>query len=116
MFAKTSRSFLCGLIALALIGPLGSTIVSAGDDGQAAFTAQKCNMCHSVPQADIEAKMKSEKLKGPDLPAAARDAEWLTGFLKREVQLNGADHKKEFKGTDEELQAIAAWLGTLKSE
>jgi hypothetical protein len=72
-------------------------------------------MCHSVPQADVVAKMKSEKLKGPDLPSESREAEWLVGFLKREVQLDGADHKKEFKGTDEELQAIAAWLVALKS-
>jgi len=27
---------------------------------------------------------------------------------------NGKDHKKEFKGTEEELRAIAAWLVELK--
>ena len=115
MFTKTSRGFLCGLIALALIGPLGGSAAMAGDDGQAAFTAQKCNMCHSVPQADIVAKVKSEKMKGPDLPNESREADWIASFVKREVQLDGADHKKEFKGTDEELQAIAAWLIALKN-
>ena len=116
MVTKTSRSFLCGLIALALVGPLaGTTITEAGEDGQAVFTAQKCNMCHSVPQAEIVAKMTSEKMKGPDLPNEVRESDWLASFLKREVQLNDKDHKKEFKGTDEELQAITAWLVALKS-
>jgi mono/diheme cytochrome c family protein len=115
MFTKTSRNFLVGLIALTLAGPLaGWTVTEAGEEGLAAFNAQKCNMCHSVPQAEIVAKMKSEKMKGPDLPAEARESDWIMGFLKREVQVNGADHKKEYKGTDEELQAIAAWLIELK--
>jgi hypothetical protein len=71
-------------------------------------------MCHSVAQAELTATIKSEKKKGPDLPAASRDSEWLISYLKREVQLDDKDHKKEFKGTDEELQAIAAWLVELK--
>jgi len=115
MFKKTSRGFLAGLITLALLGPVAGSTVAVAGDGMAAFTAQKCNMCHSVPQAEIVAKVQSEKLKGPDLPAESRESDWIAGFLKREVQLNGSDHKKEFKGTDEELQAISAWLIELKS-
>jgi len=116
MFTRTSKGFLGSLVALALVGPFaGSTVAVAGEDGQAAFTAQKCDMCHSVPQADIVAKVKSEKMKGPDLPNEPREADWMASFLKREIQLNGADHKKEYKGSDEELQAITAWLTTLKN-
>ncbi|MDH3627343.1 MAG: cytochrome c [Acidobacteriota bacterium] len=84
-------------------------------DGQATFIAQKCNMCHAVPEFEIEAKIKSEKMIGPALPAGGRDAEWMTGFLSRKIQLDGNDHKKEFKGTDEELERIVAWIGTLKA-
>jgi len=115
MFTKTSRGFLAGLVALALISPIAGTAAVAAEDGLAVFTAQKCNMCHSVPQAEVVAKMKSEKMKGPDLPGESRESDWLVSFLKREVQLNDKDHKKEFKGTDEEAQAIAAWLVALKS-
>ena len=110
MFARTGRVFLCGVVALALIGPAAV----AAADGKAVFTAQKCNMCHSVAQAELTATMKSEKMKGPDLPAESHDSKWLVSYLKREVQLNDKDHKKEFKGTDEEAQAIAAWLVELK--
>jgi len=87
----------------------------AADDGQAIFLAQKCNMCHGVPAASIEAKAKVEKLKGPDLPTATpREAEWVAQFLRKQVQLDGKDHKKEYKGTDEELQTMLDWLAQQK--
>ncbi len=117
MFTKTSRGFLCGLVALALVGPLaGPTAVAAEvlPDGRGLFAAQKCNMCHSVPQADLVAMAKSKKMRGPDMPAESGEPDWIVRYLKREIQLNGKDHKKEFKGTEEELRAIAAWLVTLK--
>lgn len=104
---------------------LGLAVVStrAGDDaaqsaGQEVFLAQKCNICHSVPTVGIESKVKSEKMKGPDLIDLAKqhDAEGLAKYLRREIQLNDADHKKEFKGTDEELQAIVDWLLEQKTD
>jgi hypothetical protein len=30
----------------------------------------------------------------------------------KQAQLNDKDHKKEFKGTEEELGQLTAWLGT----
>jgi len=105
------------LIVLAFVAVVaGSSVVVAEEAGQAAFVGQKCSMCHSVPQAGLIATVKSEKMKGPDLPAAARDAEWLAGFLKREIQLEGKDHKKEYKGSAEELTAIVSWMAGLKAE
>ena len=79
-------------------------------DGKEIFLAQKCNLCHSVSTAGIEATTKSEKLRGPDLVDLDRDAEWLAGWLKKEIELNGQKHKKEFKGSEEELDALIAWL------
>ena len=100
-----------------MVGACGLATPASADemsDGQAVFAAQKCNMCHSVPSLEIVATSKSAKMKGPDLPAGERDEAWLAGFLKREIQLDEKDHKKQFKGTEEELQAVAAWLLTLK--
>ncbi len=117
MFTKTSRSLLCILLALALVGPLaGSTVAEAEEssDGLTLFIAQKCNMCHAVPEVDVVAMAKSKKMRGPDMPAESREPDWIVRYLKREIQLNGKDHKKEFKGTEEELRAIAAWLVELK--
>ena len=92
MLRKTSRGFLCVLVALALASALaGSTAVAAEDlaDGRALFTDQKCNMCHSVPQAELVALVKSKKMRGPYMPAESREPYWIVRYLKREVQLNG---------------------------
>ncbi len=116
MFRAIWKSLTVVPVALLLGVTLTAPPVAAGDvpGGQAAFVAQKCDMCHSVAQAEIVAKVKSEKMKGPDLPAVARDTEWISQFLKREIQLDGQNHKKEYKGTEEELQAISAWLAQLE--
>ena len=86
------------------------------DDGKEVFLAQKCNMCHAVSSADIEAKVKSEKMMGPNLTGMvnADNAETIAKFLKKEAQIDGKDHKKEFAGTDDELKTIIAWLETQK--
>ncbi|NIL99409.1 MAG: hypothetical protein GTN89_00230 [Acidobacteria bacterium] len=111
--SRSSRDYLLIVPTALVLVALFAGPAFAEDEGQGAFVAQKCNMCHSVPQAELVAKVKSEKMKGPDLPAVARDSEWLTQFLKREIQNEGQEHKKEYTGTDEELQAIAAWLAKL---
>jgi hypothetical protein len=38
----------------------------------------------------------------------------MVKFLKKIEKLEGRKHKKKFKGSDEDLQAISDWLGTLK--
>ncbi len=76
----------------------------------------KCNMCHAVPAAEIEAKTKSEKMKGADLGGHIEaDFETIAAYVRKEGELDGKTHKKPFKGTDEELQAIVDWLGTLEA-
>jgi cytochrome c2 len=101
-------------IGLALRAP--SAAVAAGEHpGQTVFLAQKCDMCHSIDALAIAATTKSDKMKGPDLSnAAARSAEWTAKWLQRQEQVDGKTHKKEWKGTDEELANLVAFLGTLK--
>jgi mono/diheme cytochrome c family protein len=88
-----------------------------GMDGKAIFLAQKCNLCHSVSTAGIEAKIKSDKMKGPDLVGvldAEHDAEWIGKFLHKQADLEGKKHAKEFTGSDEELTALIDWLAAQK--
>jgi len=40
----------------------------------------------------------------------------LKSFLLKEAQINAKDHKMKFKGTDAELNTLAEWLSTLKTE
>jgi len=111
-------SILGALVAIAIVTVVphaGETTAVAADDGKAVFLAAKCDMCHSVPSAEIAARAKIAKLKGPDLPSDSMpDAETIGPFLRRASEIDGTLHKKEFKGTDEELAAILAWLAEKK--
>jgi mono/diheme cytochrome c family protein len=107
------------VLAVVLLAILSSGPVSAPAaaqvtklDGKAIFLAQKCNLCHSISTAGIEATTKSEKMKGPDLAGAAVkiDAKLLSGFLKKTAEINDKKHIKMFTGSDEELGALIAWL------
>ncbi len=103
--------------ALAVTWLMPATAVAEELDGKALFTeTHKCNMCHAVPAADIEAKTKSEKMKGGDLGGKIEtELADLAAYVRKEAELDGKTHKKPFKGTDEELQAIVDWLGTLEA-
>ena len=105
------RKSLLMVLGIGIVLWAGATMAADGDN---AFVTQKCNMCHAVSSAGIEAKVKMEKMKGPDLAGVSTryDSEWLGKFLRREVQLNDTDHKKEYKGTDDDLKALIAWLSS----
>lgn len=78
--------------------------------GQQLFLAQKCNLCHAVPTAGIEAKTTSDKMKGPDLVNISEDAPTVKAFITQQSDLDGKKHKKAAKGTDAELDALVSWL------
>jgi len=87
-------------------------------DGKQIFLDQKCNMCHAVSSAAIEATTKSEKMKGPDLTGhlANKDAAVIADQLRKKKNTSsGKPHPKAFTGTDEELGAMIAWLQQQKS-
>jgi mono/diheme cytochrome c family protein len=81
-------------------------------DGKQVFLAQKCNLCHMVSSAGIEATTKSEKMKGPDLTGVGsrRDAKLMHDFLRKTAEIDGKKHGKEFTGSDEDLAGLIAWL------
>lgn len=93
---------------------------SAALDGRELFVeTHKCALCHSVPGAGIEAKTKSDKLKGPDLGGPlpeALDLARVGAYLRKQAKRDGEEHKREFKGSDEELQALVDWLLEQKAE
>jgi len=117
---------LIGFSALSVIVTLAVLVPSsAGDEtgsesplGRQVFEAQKCNTCHDVSSANIEAKMKSAKMKGPDLTGVGSrlESDWIAKYVRKEVQLEGKDHKKEFNGTDEDLKAMIDWLSEQNEE
>jgi len=95
------------LLAIAIGSPQSS---AEEDKGKELFLASKCEMCHSVPAAGIEAKVKSAAMQGPDIAGISVDADELGKFLRKQVQIDGKDHKKEYKGSDEDLKTLVSWI------
>jgi Cytochrome c len=111
------RAALIGCAVLIVTAVLWPATAEAEDPpGQTVFLAQKCNLCHAVPAAGIEAKTESDKMRGKDLGGKV-EGEFadIAAFVRKEGERDGKDHKKPFKGTDEELQAILDWLGSLEA-
>ncbi|HEX2253654.1 MAG TPA: cytochrome c [Thermoanaerobaculia bacterium] len=98
-----------GLLAALATPPSASA--QATLDGRQIFLNEKCNLCHAVGKAGIEATVKSEKIRGPDLSEVAdRPPAVLTDYLRQKTAIDGEKHKKAFKGSDEELGALVSWL------
>jgi len=117
------------LFAITLVAPLllvAVTISSAAYagpatggslDGKTIFLESKCNLCHSVSSAGIEAKMQG-KMAGPDLTGVGErhEAALIGGFLRGDAEIGGKAHKKKFTGSDEELAALIDWLKAQKAQ
>jgi cytochrome c2 len=82
------------------------------ETGEAAFSDERCTRCHSVEARSLEATTTSERMRGPDLSTIGetRDADWIVAFVKREETIDGTRHRTSYRGSDEDLSAIAAWL------
>ena len=100
------------LVFAVLLATLYSSAGSAATapDGKAIFLAQKCNMCHSVPTAAIEATTKSATMKGPDLVNVKLDAAAITKFLHKETDMNGKKHPKNVQLPDGDMKALIDWV------
>ena len=127
----TKRSqILAGVIAVAVAVVLAPRLGRA--DGKQIFLDQKCNKCHSLKALGIE-KVKvadpedaeggegdGKEAKGPDLSdqgLKGHDAGWYSKWLNKEIKKKSVydeakevSHKKKFKGTPEELKAVADFL------
>lgn len=83
-------------------------------DGKELFLQHKCNTCHSVPAAGIEAKVKVEKMKGPAFEGKlgyGEDVERLVAYLKKEGEHGREkDHPKKSTASPEDLEKILTWI------
>jgi len=106
-------AFLALPIVFASVVGLLSAKANETLDGKKIFMDQKCNMCHTVSSAGIQAINKSTTNKAPDLTGRleGRDAAQIAKILRKEAKTaDGKIHPKAFTGSDEELGALIAWL------
>lgn len=102
--------------SLMVIGWVHQVEAEEAPAGRLVFAQEKCGTCHSVASADIEAKAKSEKMKGPDLGGyKTEDPAALFAYLRKEEERNGKKHQRAAKSSDEELKALLDWLASLES-
>jgi mono/diheme cytochrome c family protein len=126
-----SRLLIAFAAVLALIG-LWPVAQARAEDGKQVFLKKECNECHAVeaagiaklPAKDDEAEADEEEgeeeddTEPPDLSGVGKehDAKWLGGFIQKKVKNDeGKKHRKRFKGSDAELEALVAFLGTLQT-
>lgn len=107
------------MIGLAVLAAMSIASLAAAQDENAVdekklFTDKKCNVCHSIEAVGIK---KKPNQKPPDLSTVGSEktAEFLVKYLKKQETIEGRKHMGTFKGSDEELEALTKWLGSLKS-
>ncbi len=100
------------------VAVLGTSLLlwstAAFADGKQIFLDQKCNTCHSVSSAGIEATIKVEKMRGPDLAGAVSDKAKVKDYVLQKSEMNGKKHPKKVGGTDADVSALVDWLAAQK--
>ena len=96
------------LIGSVLSGRLALGAEGSAEKGKEVYDAKKCGLCHTVDGSGGK--------KGGDLSDVGdkRDAEWLTKYMKDPKSLMPEAKMPAFKGSDEELQDLVAYLLSLK--
>lgn len=119
---KLARIALPLLSASALV--LAATAASAAPpDAKTTFTTMKCNNCHSVQSAGIEAVPDPEAEGDEEAPkpkdlsdvGSKHDAKWIKDWLSKKAEKDGKTHRKKFTGTGAEMEALATWLAGMKT-
>ncbi|HXF93232.1 MAG TPA: cytochrome c [Nitrospiraceae bacterium] len=112
MTRMRTRWFVGGLVATVMWWS-AAPFAASGDStqiakGQKAYAEKKCAMCHTIND-------KGGK-SGGDLTkvGAVRDADWLKRFTKEPKSVMPNAKMPAFKGTEEELDAIVAYMASLK--
>ena len=107
------------VMAILLMFLVSMVAIAKAEDvpaGQNLFLDKKCNTCHSVDSVKITKKLASSK--APDLSnvGSERDAEWITKWLNKEVELNGKKHMPTWSGTPEDQKTLVEWVASLKTK
>ena len=100
--------------AVILVGFAFSFGQDAVPAGQKVFVDNKCQMCHSVESAGLTSKNK----KAVDLSnvGSTYKADFLNKWLTKNAKIKDNLHKATFKGDDNSLSDLTAWLETLKTK
>lgn len=98
---------------LAITGAWAQADPALVANGEKTFADKKCVPCHTIKG---KGGTVGPMARGSDLSTvgAQRDAQWLKAFMKDPKAVNPKAKMMAFKGTEEELEALVAYLGSLK--
>ena len=82
--------------------------------GKEIFLENKCNNCHTVSSNEITSK-KDDAVDFSN-SGASGDIQLMKSYLLKEATINDKVHKIKFKGSESELNTLADWLVSLKTE
>ena len=104
---------LFGTLLLAITGAWAQADSALIAKGEKTFADKKCILCHVIKG---KGGTVGPLARGPDLSTvgAQRDAQWLKAFMKDPKAVNSKAKMMAFKGTEKELEALVAYLGSLK--
>ena len=104
------------ILIIALYGVAFSMNPAEQPDGKKVFTDNKCSTCHSIDSEGIVRKAKTDKNSPADLSqiGSTFTKEKLTNYLTKKESLNDKKHPANFKGSEDELNAMVKWLMTHK--
>lgn len=82
------------------------------------YIEAKCNQCHAHSDFGVEAKNKSASNKAPDFSKIniEYDKDFLKKYLNKEESVNNKKHPVAYKGNDEDLNLIMAFILLKKQE
>ena len=109
IFRNIFSSLAIGFVGVLLFGIAGfAQEADQIEAGKKVYIEMKCAMCHKIE--GVGGKI------GPDLSGVGsrKDAAWIKGFLKDPKSVIPGTKQPPFKGTDEQLDALVAYLMSLK--
>ena len=113
MRAPIKVGWTLGTAVLSALLFVTSIVWAQGDPAQVAkgekvYLEKKCTVCHAI-------RGQGGKV-GPELTmvGAKRDAEWLRMFMKGPKAMVPKAKMLPFKGSEEELEAMVAYMASLK--
>jgi mono/diheme cytochrome c family protein len=104
---------LLGTLLLTIAGAWAQAAPALIAKGEKIYAEKNCALCHVLKG---KGGTVGPTARGPDLSTAGaqRDAQWLKAFLKDPKAVNPKAKMMAFKGTEEELEAVVAYLGSLQ--
>jgi cytochrome c2 len=109
IFRNIFSSVAVGVVGVLLFGIAGfAQEADQIEAGKKVYSEMKCAMCHKI--GGVGGKI------GPELSGVGtrKDAQWIMGFLKDPKSVIPGTKQPPFKGTDEQLEALVAYLISLK--